>query len=824
MHSKQQKMYFFPEKLKKQLELIPYHAVTIVEAPSGFGKTTAIMEYLSEKPDTKTYWYTCIGEPPNAVWEGICRLLAKIDNHAAENLKNLNIFELESIAGIPSILTDIQCETETYIAIDNFHLFKSENLNELVNTLSFHTNPHLRFIFITQRLDYKNTFHNNRIMAIKPECFLFDLECTSKLLRTEGINISREELDELFSYTGGWAAAIKAQILYYREAGTFGHFRGTEQLVETAILNQLSKEEKEFFISLALLDSFTPRQAALMLGIHTLPESLDSLLKNHGLVRYSPENNQFTLNNTLKSCLRNHFDNFLPADYQKRILFLVGKSCADISDYYSAARFFFKIGDFDSILSLPFTEKYIISKKESGILEFINELIEYCPEDVFFRNPNALYVFCLQMFAGGYFNSYLKLYRIIGEILRTKNNISDERYTNLKSEYAFLTMLGELNDTGMITTCGQSGGADKPLTQIKCEFPFFFGCPSAIFYFWRHSGQLEKSLRDAEASFKMLSRLARGYGIGAEILMKAEAFLMRGEDDKAEVLCYQALYQAQDNRQTCICICARMILAHIAIYRGDAEGYVQSVEYIQNQRSVSTDLHIQRLAELCIAALSLFLGSTENIQPWLYSIDSIKNVLYFPAVYYAKVIYAVLLFYCKRYNEFSGFALAELDDENPAGNIRLIMPRIVYYKYLAVVNLKNGNIMEAEDCFKKALEISLSDRVLLPLAQNSDLLNIPYLIELTKSSVSDKEGIQALVSLCKRQAKGAAAIKKAVFKAKSILTPREREVAMLVKKRYSAQEIAEMLFISRTTAKTIIRNVYSKLGIHSRTELENIEL
>ena len=55
--------YYFPRQLKEQLAKISQHPVTVLEAPSGFGKTTAVREYLKEKlPEgARQYWYTCLG-------------------------------------------------------------------------------------------------------------------------------------------------------------------------------------------------------------------------------------------------------------------------------------------------------------------------------------------------------------------------------------------------------------------------------------------------------------------------------------------------------------------------------------------------------------------------------------------------------------------------------------------------------------------------------------------------------------------------------------------------------------------------------------------
>ncbi len=41
--------------------------------------------------------------------------------------------------------------------------------------------------------------------------------------------------------------------------------------------------------------------------------------------------------------------------------------------------------------------------------------------------------------------------------------------------------------------------------------------------------------------------------------------------------------------------------------------------------------------------------------------------------------------------------------------------------------------------------------------------------------------------------------------------------------RLSAREIADRLYISEATVRTILRSVYSKLDIHSKTELDTKE-
>ena len=53
------------------------------------------------------------------------------------------------------------------------------------------------------------------------------------------------------------------------------------------------------------------------------------------------------------------------------------------------------------------------------------------------------------------------------------------------------------------------------------------------------------------------------------------------------------------------------------------------------------------------------------------------------------------------------------------------------------------------------------------------------------------------------------------------LTVREREIAECVARKMSNKEIADQLFISENTVKTILQHIFAKLQISSRRELQS---
>lgn len=821
----QQNKYYFSEKLKRQLDQISRHPLTIVEAPSGFGKTTAVREYLKEKISHGAceYWYTCLGESATMAWLGICELFSNVNVKVADDLKNMQMPTMDTLFYMTAHLRDIKCQTETYLVVDNYQLVNCDIPHELISVFSMHGNPKLHMIFITQQLEVNQqvSIHNNNIYTFDASSFFFDREGTASLFHMEGIRLADDELEKIFMSTEGWVSAIRLHMINFIETGSFDPAADIEQLVERAIWNNLTPEEKDFFLSVSILDSFTVRQAAIMLNQEILPEKIDERLKNNDFIRYLPDKYRYSMHSILQDYLRNRFYNQMPEHHQKRILWKAGISCAAVSQYYPASEFFYRIRDFNAILSLPFSLEYLDKQREKYQSEFLVRIVYECPEKILCRHPFTLIIFGYYTLLNGQWEAYRKLCCLINKAVHVKRDFSPDEIRRIYGEYELLEAIGEFNDISRMKEGKKRAWKilGQPTEVIKEGTPWLFASPTVLGMFWRESGKLEHVLMEMEEGRPLYRRLFRGYGAGAFHVIQAEAMLMRGEDDEAEIQCHKALYEARGNRQAGICICGELVLARIAILRGDVESYFKSIRNIQSYTKESTSLYVLHMVECCMSVISIELGIKDYVAPWLYDMESIKKMLYAPVVPHAQIIYLKLLLMEKRYHELYGISQLILDtSKNPGGNIKYMLPQVYYLKFLAIAKYNNGDDLKAQEYLKQALAAALPDKVYLPLVQDADGL-IP-LYKMLKSSVSDKDGINAVIELGKRYERGMKIIRKAVISDKTPLTPREREIAQLARDRLSAREIADKLYISETTVRTILRSVYSKLDIHSKTELD----
>ncbi|MDR3553037.1 MAG: ATP-binding protein, partial [Clostridia bacterium] len=114
--------HYYSDRLKSKLNMIRFVPTVIVEAPSGFGKTTAIRDFLDEKisQSTPVYWVTAIDETPAAGFRRLCFEINKIDADAGKRLLQIELPNAANIGEASDAVRQIQCAHETYLVIDNF--------------------------------------------------------------------------------------------------------------------------------------------------------------------------------------------------------------------------------------------------------------------------------------------------------------------------------------------------------------------------------------------------------------------------------------------------------------------------------------------------------------------------------------------------------------------------------------------------------------------------------------------------------------------------------------------------------------------------------
>ena len=828
-----QTTYCFPDGLQAQLAKIADHTLTVVEAPSGFGKTTAVREYLEThfQEDARIVWYTCLGESPAKAWAGICKLFGSADESLGQDLLELGVPTLDTLPDIAGRLQDFHCKTPIFLVIDNYQLFETTVQKKLIAALCTHHGENFHLVIVTQPLKSEplSVYYAKQPHLITLRDFFFDNACIVKLCRLTGVRIDHDAVERIQAATEGWIAAIRLHLQGYGASTPIQNSRDINALVERVIWNRLSGEEKDLLLALSLLDGFTAEQAASMDDGAAVPESIACLLSMDFFIRYVADKGVYSIHSILRDYLLQRFV-MQPRSVADAMYRRAAAACLTAGDYYQAARFFLKVADYDAILSMPFTDQYFFNTQEDNIIEFFANMFHECPPETLLRHPLTVLAVGIQFYKKGMLKLYGRVIRLMETYLACPENtegMPERQLNTIRGEFEMLLFFSCFNDVAKMGEHHRKAHeylrqvSDPPRSGIYVgNLPWAVGVPSVISVYWNKSGGLQKALDAMDVCLPFYSQLAGGHGMGGEILMHAEACLAHGDDAQAEMLCYKTLYVSGSAGQSSNCLCAQLVLGNIGMLRGDAEAYTKARGHIAQQIEAARQTALTRLGEMCLAHLDMAVGRTNALPEWLRHVESIRRTLYSVTQPHAVMLHCQMLLLEKRRAELYALTETALRTTRTMHYSLLQMYHLIF---LAQAKQEEGRRKEAAACLRAALTIALPDRMYLPFAEHGAAL-LPLLESLNSDYGAYAGRLKECMALCHRRATGVAALHSVPAGTTPALTPRERDIALLIREGLPARQIADRLFLAESTVTSMRKEIYRKLGIHSKMELVKLAL
>lgn len=822
------KTFYIPPRIINELDKSMHSPLTLIEAPSGFGKTVAVQDYLNchVPGHLEKYWYTCLGESAVAAWDGICTMLSKVDATVARKLSMLGFPNNDSLVKLRINLQEIQCSNETVFVIDNYQLIREDMAPQLLEALAQHNNPSLHFIIVSQPSQRGDvlSLQMSAINFLNSRLFFFDNNDTRQLFLHNGIHLTPEEKETISEMTEGWIAALSMYCMEYKITGTFSKCEGVDELIENTVWNRISEREKELLLYLSIFESFTVRQICVILGQDVLPKYAEHLLKSNIFIRYENNIHGYVMHSLLRDYLLRRIERNTSASEGHRMYETAGIACASEKLYYQAAKFFYMTNDFEQLLKLPLKGKELTNYLGKSSDLFMMKVVENTPIEILYKHPQLLFVFAFELFALGKMEQFSHLCGIIGEILNDESIMESDMRMKLKGEFILLLSFTKFND---ISEMSKMQRMAYDLLQGPSKFfvandAWTFGAPSVLYMFWEKSGYLVQEMEQMEDCNPYYSKLASGHGSGAGEAMRAEAYFLAGDDVASEVFCHKAIYIANQWKQDCIVLCAHLQMARIALLRGDVYAFEKSLEAINYSENNATEQRTQYVGDLCESFLALLRGEADGVTTWLTDYRSISSNLYEIATSYAHIIHLKYLWLkggIRNSAEILGLAEIYL---SVAEKSNFLLPKVYILIFMGLLSQARGAFGEAQKSIDGALAIAMPDKIYMPFAEMGKEI-IP-LLERALLTQKDLDGVRRILNLTERHMQGIRCINSAIYKNEYKLTPREREISILVQEGMNNQEIADHLFVSIYTVKNTLKKVFTKIGIKKREELRNIKL
>ena len=803
---------YISERVQECLRPIARCALTTVVAPMGYGKTTAINWFLAEKTKggkAVAIRLSIYSEKLPMLWR------SAQDAFRFAGLDVLSAFDFPTGEAAATLVLEELCrafssgKTAYYLFLDDFHLLRDERAVRFLCRISARLpdNAHLivasrdRFLPAGEIVRLGGNLHQIGMEHLRlnhTELAVYAHRC--------GAELSEQQLEALLRSSEGWFSAIYLNLRALSERGRLPDASSDIfEMFTAAMIDPLPPGRQEFLAVMGLADEFTAEMARFVTENPETDAIIQDLTCQNAFVTRLPDSQRYRFHHMMKECALRKFRT-LPEQSQICYWNRFGSWYGAQGQYLHALGAYGRSGNSDAALT-------IIEKDAGNLLSALHpeELLERlnaCPEEVLMRHPTAILVLMRRLFTWRQIPKMLQLKALLERAIAESPDMPEEERGNLLGECDLIMSFLMYNDITKMSQLHRSASRQmsRPAVTIQAGSSWTFGSPSVLMMYYRAPGELQKETHEMHECMPHYYRITNGHGLGAELVMDAEASFMQGKLREAEIGLERARAAIAGSRQENMALCCDFLELRLLRSGGRRRLDVKARAEALLARH---DVVLLNMFESILAYYYALLQEAEKI-PDVFRLHRLDTVNYFAP----------------------GKPMMELI-ENQVYLAQGEFPRVIgrsepllsgceslHYALVALhIRLQTasayealGNRAMARKLLVRALEDAEPDGFVLPFAENA-----PYLMN-HYSALSRELETPFAASVCelserwlsRQQTSGS---RQEPIEALRELSERERSVAQLMALRKTNREIAETLFLSEGTVKQYINRIYSKLQL-----------
>lgn len=807
-------IYISP-RLRASLEPVGRCALTVVTAPMGYGKTTAVNWFLGTQPPGCAIRISIYSDSLPALWQSGRRAFRDAGLTALEG------FECPGDPASAGLLADTLCrelrrQEPWYVFLDDLHLMPDRRVARFLCELAARLpdNVHLIAASRDKVLSGDQLLRlGGRLHRIGAGQLRLEGDELAAYAHRFGAALDREQLAELQQATEGWMAAVYLHLQALADRGTApAETADIYDMFTAAMLRPLPPRRQKFLAVMGLADEFTGEMARFITKEPDTAEILSDLTAKNAFVTRLPGGG-YRFHHMMKACAQRDFD-ALPPEEQAAYQARYGHWYAENGQYLQALAAYSKAGRWNDALD--------VIQRDAGILlaalrpQQVLELLDRCGDQVLMEHPTALLVLMRRMFTWGRIPRMQQLKALLLESVRNHPDMTPRQRGNLLGECDLIESFLHYNDITEMSRLHRS--ASRQMTDqavsIQSRGSWTFGSPSVLMMFHRTPGQLSRELAEMDDCMPHYYKITGGHGMGAQRIMEGEAALAQGRLNDAAIALERARADIRGSGQENMALCCDFLEMRMALAAGKApETDLRRRREQLLGRHNAMWLHIfDSSSAWCLALLgqeesipSLFrehrLDTVNFLGPCVPMMRMIENQVFLAQGAYARVIGGSegLLALCRGMH----YALVEL---------YVLTQTAAAYERL-------GKRREAAALVRKAADMAWPDGLVLPFAACYRYLRelLPEYGTLGREAAELSRVLENGSRAARQQEQRPAAF--------APLTEREWAVAQRMARRLSNREIAGQLFLTEGTVKQYINQIYSKLHLtgDARTKRRRLE-
>lgn len=262
------------QRLQKRLDLIANIPLTLVSAPAGSGKTTALSAWL-EKTNLYGAWLS-LDEYDNDLTLFLAYLIAAIQRKVPTFGKEMESMQESGVP--PSVQTFIEyflheldaVDRGIILVLDDFHVIHNPDILGLIRELIRHPHPQFHLVLLTRhdpQLPMSQWRARHKMIDVRSADLRFNREETAAFLQAaSGRQLDSEIISNLYRTTEGWIAGLrlavhsmavaKEDVESYLVRLSANNQHTIEYLAEQ-VLDGLPANHRTFLIQTSILDQLS---------------------------------------------------------------------------------------------------------------------------------------------------------------------------------------------------------------------------------------------------------------------------------------------------------------------------------------------------------------------------------------------------------------------------------------------------------------------------------------------------------------------------------------------------------------------------------------
>ena len=803
---------YISKRVQECLCPIAHCALTTVVAPMGYGKTTAINWFLAEKTKggkAVAIRMSIYSEKLPMLWR------SAQDAFRFAGLDVLSAYDFPTGEAAATLVLEELCrafssgKTAYYLFLDDFHLLRDERAVRFICRISARLpdNAHLivasrdRFLPAGEIVRLGGNLHQIGMEHLRlnhTELAVYAHRC--------GAELSEQQLEALLRSSEGWFSAIYLNLRALSERGRLPDASSDIfEMFTAAMIDPLPPGRQEFLAVMGLADEFTAEMARFVTENPETDAIIQDLTCQNAFVTRLPDSQRYRFHHMMKECALRKFRT-LPEQSQTRYWNRFGVWYGAHGQYLHALGAYGRSGNSDAALT-------IIEKDAGNLLSALHpeELLERlnaCPEEVLTRHPTAILVLMRRLFTWRQIPKMLQLKALLERAIAESPDMPEEERGNLLGECDLIMSFLLYNDITKMSRLHRSASRQmsRPAVTIQAGSSWTFGSPSVLMMYYRAPGELQKETHEMHECMPHYYRITNGHGLGAELVMDAEASFMQGKLREAEIGLERARAaiagSGQENMALCCDFLELRLLRSGGRHRLDIKARAEAL-------LARHDVVLLNMFESILAYYYALLQEPEKI-PDVFRLHRLDTVNYFaPGKPMMELIENQVYLAQGEFPRVIGRSEPLLSG---CGSLHYALVALHIRLQTASAYEALGNRAMARKLLVRALEDAEPDGFVLPFAENA-----PYLMDLYLALSRELETPFA-ASVCElserwlsqQQTSGS---RQEPIEALRELSERERSVAQLMALRKTNREIAETLFLSEGTVKQYINRIYSKLQL-----------